>query len=115
MTMRGLFESYPARRQFLKRPQSEAFLCRSTFIERAVSHPDICFRWAVSSDMDVMIASSLKDRILRCYTELSRFTLFEAMAETSELQMHCIYADVANYRRDRKFLQVFVNNGTCSA
>lgn len=109
LTMRGLFESYPARRQFLKRPQSEAFLCRSTFIERAVSHPDICFRWAVSSDMDVMIASSLKDRILRCYADLSRFTLFEAMAETSELQMHCIYADVANYRRDRKFLQVFVN------
>ncbi|HOR48253.1 MAG TPA: DNA mismatch repair endonuclease MutL [Rectinema sp.] len=109
LTMRGLFESYPARRQFLKRPQSEAFLCRSTFIERALSHPDICFRWAVSGDMDVMMPSSLKDRIIRCYTELSRFPLFEVMAETSELKMYCVYADVSNYRRDRKFLQVFVN------
>ena len=41
----GLFENFPARRQFLKRPATEAVMCRNTFMEKAVSRPDITFRF----------------------------------------------------------------------
>ena len=39
----ALFENFPARRQFLKRPASEGTLCRSTFEEKVLPRPDIAF------------------------------------------------------------------------
>lgn len=109
ITIRGLFESYPARKQFLKRPQSEAFLCRTTFIERALSHSDVTFRWKSSGDLDVIMPSSQKDRILHCYPELSHILMFEASSKNESVRTRLVYADISSYRKDRKFLQVFVN------
>ena len=40
----GLFENFPARRRFLKRPASEGTLCRSTFEEKTLPRPDIAGR-----------------------------------------------------------------------
>lgn len=109
VSIRGLFESFPARRQFLKRPQSEAFLCRTTFVEHALAHPDITFRWRSSNDTQVITPSSHKERIVRCYPELSHIPIFEASSKTETMQMRIVYADISSYRKDRKFLQVFVN------
>ena len=39
----GLFENFPARRQFLKRAATEALMCKNTFIEKAMAQPDIAF------------------------------------------------------------------------
>ena len=39
----GLFENFPARRQFLKRPATEGIMCRNTFIEKALARPDIAY------------------------------------------------------------------------
>ena len=41
----GLFEDFPARRRFLKRPQAEASLCRQVFEDKAAAHPAIAFRF----------------------------------------------------------------------
>ena len=41
----GLFENFPARRQFLKRPATEGIMCRNTFIEKALARPYIAFRF----------------------------------------------------------------------
>jgi len=109
VSIRGLFESFPARRQFLKRPQSEAFLCRTTFVEHALAHPDITFRWRSSNDTQVITPSSHKERIVRCYSELSHMPIFEASSKTETMQVRIVYADISSYRKDRKFLQVFVN------
>ncbi len=109
VSVRGLFESFPARRQFLKRPQSEAFLCRTTFVERALAHPEIAFRWKSSNDTQVIMPSSPKERIVQCYPELSRIPLFDASSKVKDMQVRIVYADISSYRKDRKFLQVFVN------
>jgi DNA mismatch repair protein MutL len=109
VTVRGLFESFPARKQFLKRPQSEAFLCRTTFVERALSHPDITIRWKSSNDLDVIMPGSQKDRIVQCYPELAHMHVFDASSKAESMQVQLVYADISSYRRDRKFLQVFVN------
>lgn len=109
ITVRGLFESYPARKQFLKRPQSEAFLCRTTFVERALSHPDITFRWKSSNDLDVIMPSPQRERIVHCYPELSHIHMFDTSSKMDDMQVHLVYADISSYRRDRKFLQIFVN------
>ena len=109
VTVRGLFESYPARKQFLKRPQSEALLCRTTFIERALSHPQLTFRWQSANDAEVFLSGTHIERIARCYPDLTHAPLFDAVSEAQGLHIHIVYADISVYRRDRKYIQVFVN------
>ena len=62
----GLFENFPARRQFLKRPATEAIMCRNTFIEKALARPDIAFRFVADSEtkLDLPAGQSLKDRFV---------------------------------------------------
>lgn len=109
VTMRGLFESYPARRQFLKRSQSEALLCRAMFVERAMAHPAITFRWRSGADLDVLLPGSQRDRVLQCYPELSRVPTMEAFFESSLARATLVYGDITAYRRDRRLLQIFIN------
>jgi len=62
----GLFENFPARRQFLKRPATEALMCKNTFIEKAMARPDIAFRFIVDGQVkiDLPAGQSLKDRFI---------------------------------------------------
>src|SRR5574344_3114839 len=46
----ALFENFPARRIFLKRPASETMLCRSMFEEKVLPRPDIAFSLTVDGD-----------------------------------------------------------------
>ena len=39
--VKNLFENFPARKKFLKRPQYEAAQCRQTFFEKALPHYNI--------------------------------------------------------------------------
>ncbi len=41
----ALFENFPARRMFLKRPAAEALMCRQTFVEKALPRTDISFHF----------------------------------------------------------------------
>lgn len=69
----GLFENFPARRQFLKRPATEGIMCRNTFIEKALARPDIAFRFVSDGEtkIDLPAGQSLKDRFVSAnnYTE----------------------------------------------
>ena len=49
----GLFENFPARRQFLKRAATEGLMCRNTFIEKAVARPDIAFRFISDGEIKI--------------------------------------------------------------
>jgi len=109
VTVRGLFESYPARRQFLKRPQSEGFQCRTVFLERAIAHPHLTFRWSSGQDGEILLPSSPTERIQRCYPELLHVPFFETRIEKQDFALHCIFADISFYRRDKKYLQIYVN------
>jgi len=62
----GLFENFPARRQFLKRPATEGLMCRNTFIEKALARPDIAFRFISDGEVkiDLPPKQSLRDRFV---------------------------------------------------
>ena len=62
----GLFENFPARRQFLKRAATEGLMCRNTFIEKAVARPDIAFRFISDGEvkLDLPAGQTLRDRFL---------------------------------------------------
>lgn len=109
VTIRGLFDSFPARRQFLKRPQSEAMLCRSIFIERTLAHPALTFRWQSSGESETFLPSTYARRIAQCYPELSRLPLHTIESSSEALRAVVVHADISCSWRDRKFLQVFIN------
>ena len=62
----GLFENFPARRQFLKRPATEGLMCRNTFIEKTIARPDLAFRFISDGEvkLDLPAGQSLRDRFV---------------------------------------------------
>ena len=62
----GLFENFPARRQFLKRAATEGVMCKNTFIEKAMARADIAFRFVSDGEtkIDLPAGQSLKERFL---------------------------------------------------
>jgi len=109
VSVKGLFERFPARRQFLKRPPSEALLCRQTFVERALAHPGITFSWGSGAESEHYPAASLEERIALLYREIPRTILSRFEIEAGGAFFTTVYADPSFHRKDRKYLQVFVN------
>lgn len=62
----GLFENFPARRQFLKRPATEGIMCKNTFIEKAMVRTDISFRFISDGEtkIDLPAGQSLSERFI---------------------------------------------------
>ncbi|MCE1196940.1 DNA mismatch repair endonuclease MutL, partial [bacterium] len=109
VTVRGLFERFPARRQFLKRPASESALCRQIFVERAAAHPGVAFVWDAGGAGERYPQASPEERIALLHRELPSALLSRFDIEVAGARLSVIYADPAFHWKDRKYLQVFVN------
>lgn len=109
VSVRRLFERYPARRQFLKRPSSEALACRQVFVERALAHPGISFAWHSGTESIQYPAGDLCRRIALCYPELPGNLLREWSGSDGNADIKVVYADPGFHRKDRKYLQIFIN------
>ena len=109
VSVRGIFERFPARRQFLKRPASEALLCRQVFVERAAAHPSIAFVWNSGAQSEHFTAAAQEERIAALYQEIPGRILSRFATEVEGCAFTAIYADPSFHRKDRKYLQVFVN------
>jgi len=107
--LKGLFESFPARRQFLKRASAEANLCRQTFMERALANPSISFSWTSGDSPEVFLPVDLSGRLTQVYRDIPDSALSTFELETGFARIAIVYADPSFHRRDRKYLQVFVN------
>lgn len=60
----GLFENFPARRIFLKRPATESTMCKNTFIEKSLPNPQIAFRFVNDGEikLDLPAGQTLVER-----------------------------------------------------
>ena len=81
----GLFENFPARRQFLKRPATEGLMCKNTFIEKALARPDIAFRFVCDGEtkIDLPAGQSLKDRFIDANSYQENRELFFELSNKS--------------------------------
>lgn len=109
----GLFENYPARRRFLKRPASETMMCRETFVEKALPRTDISFRLKVDGQLrlDLDKGVSLTDRFvsaLEINMRSERFATLKA-SSGSEWTFNLVIGDPMVYRNDRKQIYIYVN------
>ena len=108
----GLFENFPARRQFLKRAASETMLCRELFVEKALPRTDIAFRLTIDGQIryDLPRDVSLADRFtaaLEIKESPSLFSELKASAETWSFRL--VIGEPSVWRNDRKQLFIYVN------
>lgn len=110
----GLFENFPARRQFLKRPASEGLLCKNTFIEKVLPRPDISFRLIMdgTTKLDLPRGVSLTERFVRAmgFRE-SKNLFYEISSHDSDGKwtVKIILGEPGVNRSNKKDIFIFVN------
>ena len=110
VSLSGLFKDFPARRQFLKRPQAEAALCRQVFEDKAAAHPALGLRFeSGTGGPQVLRPASRRDRVSALHPELPRELLHSVLFEGSGFEGEVILAGPAYSRSDRRLMQAFVN------
>ena len=115
----GLFENFPARRQFLKRPATEALLCKNTFIEKSLYRTDISFRFIQDGEikLDLPAGHSLKERFVLANSYTEDIALFnEVKARSSHFtdeeldwEFDVVIGEPAVSRTNKKDIYIYVN------
>ncbi len=112
----GLFENFPARRQFLKRAATEGLMCRNTFIEKAISRPDIAFRFVSDGEtkLDLHAGQSLRDRFVDANRyEYDKNLFYEVKGSASgkepDWSFSVITGEPAVSRSNKKDIFIYVN------
>lgn len=116
VTSEGLFENFPARRQFLKRAGTEALMCKNTFVEKSLSRPDIGFRFLVDGELKLNLTAtdSLKNRFVEAMKYSEPKELFYEIKNSSgganpEWSFSVIIGEPAVSRSNKKEINIYVN------
>ncbi len=110
--VKNLFENFPARKKFLKRPQYEAAQCRQTFVEKALPHYNIEMRYIADgiNKLILPVHSSLKERCLAAMSLKEPEELFyEINQEGDGFSFKAILGSPAVVRSDKRNIYIFVN------
>jgi DNA mismatch repair protein MutL len=108
----GLFENFPARKQFLKRAQAESALCRQVFIEKALAWPEIEFRFSSDGGQKIILppAPSLRERFIAALEPKEPESFFYELSGLGEgFSFSVVVGSPDVVRSDRRQLMVFVN------
>ena len=112
----GLFENFPARRVFLKRPSSEGTMCKNTFIEKTLPCPEKAFRFVSDGEIKLDLApnQSLKERFVKAMELKEDISLFNeisasAIGQNPDWNFRLIIGEPSVFRSSKKDIYVFVN------
>ncbi|MCR4743293.1 MAG: DNA mismatch repair endonuclease MutL [Treponema sp.] len=108
----GLFENFPARRQFLKRPATEALMCKNTFIEKAMAKPQIAFTLIQDGQQKINLPEnqSLKDRFIQANSYLEDSALFFPISyKGQDFSFDVILGEPAVSRSNKKDIFIYTN------
>ena len=105
----SLFFELPARRRFLKSRGAETALCRRTFLEKALPHPEVAFEFAVDGAQVMrMPAGSPLDRTAAAAgLDAADFACVHGGGEG--LRVAALAARPERARRDRSGIHVYLN------
>ena len=114
VSVKGLFKELPARRQFLKRPSSEANLCRAVMLEKAFAFPQCNFRFISDGKLKVDLpATNKKQRVLDILSlnqNIAPSEMLEMYEVAGRFNLYAVCSSPAIYRSDRSHIKIFVNN-----
>ena len=111
----NLFLEIPARRNFLKRPQAEASMCKNMLIQKAATFPHIKFTYLNNNEVVLSLAKrdTVEDRILDILTldnKLNRSDFLVLEKEEEEFSIKVITSLPSVYTRDRSKIKIYLNN-----
>lgn len=108
----GLFENFPARRQFLKRASAESALCRQVFVDKALAWPGVEFRLSVDGSERLILprATSFRERVLASLAPDDADTFVHEIAGSGDgFSFILVLGSPDLVRQDRRDMLVFVN------
>ncbi len=112
----GLFENFPARRQFLKRPASESLMCKNTFVEKSLPNTEISFRFIQDGEikLDLQKGQTLQERFVKAmelHENTSLFNLVENFSggKNPDWSFKIVIGEPGVYRNNKKNIYIFVN------
>lgn len=109
-----LFSRLPARKLFLKRPVTEASMCRGILVQKALAFPGIEFRMFSDGELKVHLpAAEHKQRVIDVLSHDEAFLpgdVSEFNAENENFMLYGVGTVFESHRRDRSQIRVFVNN-----
>ena len=111
--MENLFENIPARKLFLKRPQSEATECKKIFLEKALGFEEVEFLLFVDGELKLHLPkASRKDRAVSIMALDKNFMpakILEMEYETDNIKLYAVASDPSCYKRDRSQIKILLN------
>lgn len=112
----GLFENFPARRVFLKRPSAEGTMCKNTFVEKTLPCPEKAFRFISDGEikLDLPANQSLKERFVKAMELNEDVSLFNeisssAIGNNPDWSFKLIIGEPSVFRSTKKDIYIFVN------
>lgn len=112
----GLFENFPARRQFLKRPASETLMCKNTFVEKSLPNTGISFRFIQDGEirLDLQKGQTLPERFVKAMELREDTRLFNLIENSSgeknpDWSFKIVIGEPGVYRNNKKNIYIFVN------
>ncbi|MBO4392906.1 MAG: DNA mismatch repair endonuclease MutL, partial [Spirochaetales bacterium] len=112
--MEDLFENIPARKLFLKRPQSEASECKKTFIEKALGFPDVEFLFFSDGELKLHLPKADRQtrsvQIMKLDKAFMPAKILQMSCESDNVSLFAISSDPSCHRRDRTQIRILVNN-----
>jgi len=108
----GLYDSFPARKKFLKRDSAEAALCRQAMLEKALAFPEVCFRFVSDGELKLFLPAVETRRERFAAAVLGRENMgfiHELFASGTSFSLSIVLGGPEITRADRKAQYVIVN------
>lgn len=111
VTVQGLFYNLPARKRFLRRPQSEGQQVRRVLLEKALPEPEIRFRLLSDGKERLLLPpGTLEERASALFGDkVPPHSLHRLEGSGEGFTVTLVVADPTEVRRDRKQIHPFVN------
>lgn len=114
VTMEDLFENIPARKQFLRRPTSEAADCKKVFLEKALGFENVELLLFIDGKLFIRLPKQSKlERVQDIFAQDRSFvksSLVELTREADPIKLHLVFSTPDCYKRDRTQIKILVNN-----
>ena len=109
-----LFENFPARRVFLKKPQSEAKLCKQSFIEKAMPWTSVGFKFIQDGKVkfDFQPDETKAERFVHALELDEPVSFFHEVSHQDKQQgfeFTLVLGDPSVRRSDKRNIYIFVN------
>ncbi|WP_320130143.1 DNA mismatch repair endonuclease MutL [uncultured Sphaerochaeta sp.] len=113
ITVEGLFKEVPARRQFLKRPSTEATMCKNLLLEKALAFPERSFKFYSDGQLKLELpATGKKQRILDALSTSQNIVpseMLELFDNAGRFSLYALASSPAIFRSDRSHIKIYVN------